>query len=136
MAGEWIKFEKSLPVKPEVMKMARILGIDVDAVVGKLMRLWVWTDSMTVDGVVDGVVDADVDAVCGQNGFGHACELVGWLQFHNNTERVIVTNFDRHNGESSKKRALKNNRIERRSEERRVGKECVSQCRSRGCREH
>ena len=40
MAGDWIKIEENTPDKPEVHKMASILGIDPDAVVGKLVRVW------------------------------------------------------------------------------------------------
>ena len=44
MAGDWLKFEKVTMDKPEVFEMAGILGIDPDAVVGKLLRVWSWFD--------------------------------------------------------------------------------------------
>lgn len=108
MAGEWIKVELTTPDKPEVLRMSRILGIDKDAVFGKLIRLWAWFDRNSVDGAVDGVVDGDVDALCYQTGFSAALVSVGWLHFDCNAERVSIPRFDRHNGESAKKRALKN----------------------------
>lgn len=48
----WIKVEMTTPDKIEVLSMARLLKIrDWDAVVGKLIRLWVlWADLHTVDG--------------------------------------------------------------------------------------
>jgi len=110
MAGEWLKIEISTPDKPEVLRMSRILNIDRDAVFGKLLRLWAWFDKNSVDGVVDGVVDADIDNICKQDGFAAACQSVGWLLIDKGSERISIPNFDRHNGESAKKRALKNER--------------------------
>ena len=90
--------------------MARLLSIDKDAVFGKLIRFWAWIDKNSVDGVVDGVVDADVDKLCFQNGFAHALAQVGWIHIDAVTERLTIPKFDRHNGESAKKRALKSER--------------------------
>jgi len=39
MAGDWIKLEHTTPDKPEVFAMADTLGIDPDAVTGKLCRV-------------------------------------------------------------------------------------------------
>jgi hypothetical protein len=110
MAGEWIKVEVSLSGKPEVMRLARILGIDADEVVGKLIRLWAWFDKNSVDGVVDGVVDADIDVICYRKGFAASLVSVGWLSVDLVQERISIPLFERHNGESAKKRALKNER--------------------------
>lgn len=113
MAGEWIKVELSTADKPEILRMARLLSIDKDAVFGKLIRLWAWFDKNSVDGVVDGVVDADVDSLCHQKGFTVALVSVGWLVVDKDAERVTIPKFDRHNGESAKKRILKNERQSR-----------------------
>ena len=110
MAGEWIKIEGGTADKPEVLKMSRILGIDRDSVFGKLTRLWIWFDVNSVDGVVDGVVDTDIDRICYCDGFADACCKVGWLKCDNENEQVALPNFDRHNGETAKRRALKNKR--------------------------
>lgn len=110
MAGEWIKVEVATADKPEVLRIARILKIDQDAAFGKLIRLWSWMDANSVDGVVDGVVDADVDRLCHCTGFTEACVSVGWLYYDAEAERMTLPNFDRHNGETAKKRASKNRR--------------------------
>lgn len=47
MAGDWIKFELTTLDKPEVCQLADLAGIDPDAVVGKLMRVWGWFDQQT-----------------------------------------------------------------------------------------
>lgn len=112
--GEWIKVEKVTADKPEVLRMARALKMDRDAVLGKLLRIWVWFDSNSVDGVVDGAVDADVDGLASHVGFAIAMRQVGWLGAADVHDRegagLCLPNFVRHNGESSKKRALKTQR--------------------------
>ena len=110
MAGEWIKLERGTAEKPEIMKLARELKIDRDLVLGKLVRLWCWFDANSVDGRVDGVASTDVDALVTLPGFAAALKNVGWLDFDDEAEIVSVPNFSRHNGESAKKRALKNAR--------------------------
>lgn len=110
MAGEWIKLEATTLDKPEVLRIARILKIDRDAALGKVVRLWSWFDANSVDGVVDGVVDADVDRMCFCPGFASACVAVGWLVVDEASERITLPNFERHNGETAKQRALKNRR--------------------------
>lgn len=110
MSGEWIKVELSLPQKPEVIRIGRALGIPSEAVCGWLIKFWGWIGANSVDGVVDGVVDADVDMVMGLPGFSAAMVSVKWLKFDVDGKRLLVPNFERHNGESAKKRALKSSR--------------------------
>jgi DNA replication protein DnaT len=110
MAGEWLKLELNTADKPEVLKMARILKIDKDAVLGKLVRVWAWFDKNTVDGVVDGVVDEDLDDIALQVGFCNAMATVGWLEYDNEAQYIKLPKFDRHNGQTAKNRALKNER--------------------------
>jgi hypothetical protein len=113
LAGEWIKVEIGLPEKPEVMRLARILNISRPQVVGEVFKFWVWADKNTVDGVVDGVEASDIDDVMSVPGFAQALSDVGWLTIDAQKRRVVIPNFERHNGESAKKRALKNERQSR-----------------------
>lgn len=110
MAGEWIKLESSTPNKPEILRMARILKCDRDLVLGKLLRIWAWFDANSVDGRVDGVVSTDVDALVECPGFASAMCTVEWLEVDEGDETLTLPNFGRHNGETAKKRALKNKR--------------------------
>jgi hypothetical protein len=110
VAGEWIKVEKATPDKPEVLRMARLLELDRDLVLGKIVRFWSWADANSVDGVVDGVVSTDVDAVVDLPGFANALKVVGWLEFDDAAQKIALPKFGRHNGESAKKRALKTER--------------------------
>lgn len=110
MAGEWLKVDKATPDKPEVMRMARMLRLDRDTVFGKLFRVWAWFDLQSVDGRVDGCVSTDIDTLVDADGFASAMKAVGWLDYNDTSEVLILPNFDRHNGETAKKRALKNRR--------------------------
>jgi len=110
MAGDWIKVENSTPNKPEILRIARMLGITKDDAFGKSMRFWIWLDANCVDGVVDGVVSTDVDAIVECDGFSDALTKVRWLSINENDETLVITNFKNHNGETAKKRASKNKR--------------------------
>ena len=99
MADFWIKIEKSTPDKPEIFEIAEILDIDPDAVLGKLIRVWAWLDSNSSDGHIKTVTKKLLDRVTTCEGFSDAMQSVGWLDDNS------VPNFDRHLGESAKKRA-------------------------------
>lgn len=104
VAGEWLKFEKATPDKPEVFAIATHLDIDPDAVVGKLIRVWSWFDTHTMDGNAVSVTSALLDRVAGVTGFVRAMERVGWICV--TPDGVSLPNFDRHTGETAKGRAL------------------------------
>ena len=110
MAGDWIKVQHVTPDKPEVWQIADRLGIDPDAVVGKLIRVWIWADQQTTGGTCNApsVTKALLDRVAGVTQFCAAMIDAGWLE---ETETGIeFRNFDRHNGTSAKKRAQGSNR--------------------------
>lgn len=111
MAFAWIKIEDSTPDKPEVWKMAERLAIDADAVLGKLVRIWIWADQQTLDGNAASVTRALLDRCAGVTGFADAMIAVGWLQATEGGVRFL--HFERHNGETAKKRALTRRRVER-----------------------
>ena len=114
MAGDWIKLENVTPDKPEVIAIADILGIDQDAVLGKLVRLWIWADEQTFDGNAGGngvsVTNTFINRRVFLNGFAEAMEKVDWIT-SNSDGSVTFPNFNRHNGETAKKRALTAKRV-------------------------
>jgi hypothetical protein len=111
MAGDWIKMRTDLGSDPAVIRIRRATGVDADAVVGKLHRLWSWSDAHTADGYAAGL-DADwVDELAGCPGFAAAMEEAGWLEVDANGVRFV--NFERHNGQTAKVRALRKTRMER-----------------------
>ena len=109
MAGDWMKVEKVTPDKPEIYAMADILDIDPDAVFGKCFRIWSWFDDHTEKGNAPSVTFALLDRKSSVTGFGKAMEQVGWLT--NTDEGLNVPNFDRHCGETAKRRGLTAKRV-------------------------
>src|SRR5512135_997166 len=110
MAGDWIKVEKCSPNKPEVMRLARLWGVPLDQALGALVRFWVWIDDASVDGVVDGVASHEIDDMMRMNGFAQGLAAVNWLEIDDAKPAIRIPNFDAHNSETSKKRALRNAR--------------------------
>ncbi len=111
MAGDWIKLQKDTPDKPEVLAIASRLDLDPDAVVGKLVRIWSWFDTHTVNGNAASVTFSYIDRLTGVTGFAEQVALVGWLC--QNGHELSLPNFEFHNGETAKTRALGKNRTEK-----------------------
>ena len=109
MAGNWIKFDTSTSDKPEVWAIAESLGIDPDAVVGKLLRVWAWFDDQTEKGNAPIVTRALLDRKVGVTGFVTAMVAAGWMV---ETDGLLtLPNFDRHNGQTAKNRVLTAKRV-------------------------
>lgn len=111
MAGDWIKVQTCTPDKPEVHMIAEKLGIDPDAVTGKLIRIWCWADQQTIDGNARSVTKTLLDRVAGVTGFAEMLIEVGWLM--PTDVGFAFPNFDRHNGNSAKTRASVAKRVEK-----------------------
>jgi hypothetical protein len=107
----WIKLDHLTPDKPEVIGMAEILGIDQDAVLGKLCRIWIWADQQTIGGSPLRVSEVFLDRVSNSVGFSKAMISVGWLKPFRGL--FGFPNFEYHNGETAKKRAESAKRMER-----------------------
>jgi hypothetical protein len=110
VAGDWIKVEKCSAGKPEVMRLARLWGVPQDQAFGMLVRFWVWIDDACVDGLVDGVASHEIDDMMRFPGFAQGLVAVKWLEIDDKQPSTRIPNFDKHNAETSKKRALRNER--------------------------
>ncbi|EFC6810691.1 hypothetical protein FD677_07870 [Escherichia coli] len=123
MASNWIKLEVITPDKPEIFRLAEILNIDPDAALGKVIRFWAWADQQMIDGNADcnarGVTKGAIDRITFMAGFADALIQVGWLV--ENDGGLSLPNFERHNGKSSKKRAVTNERVTKIRELKRKG---------------
>ena len=108
MAGDWIKFECATLDKPEVHVIAAILNIDPDAVVGKLLRIWTWFDAHSQNGDAPETLRCLLERLVNEEGFIDAMQQCGWIEIKKG--RMYLPNFTRHNGQSAKKRVLKNER--------------------------
>lgn len=104
MAGDWIKVEHALPTKGEISRMAEILKRPENEIVGALVRLWVWADANTVDGHGIIVTAATLNKRADCDGLANAMREVGWLEGRD--AALSFPNYTRHNGQSSKARAL------------------------------
>lgn len=109
MAGDWIKFEVATSDKPEVWEIASSLDIDPDAVVGKLLRVWSWFDQHTEKGNAPSVTKKLLDRLVGVTGFCDALIESSWMTEEN--REITLPNFDRHNGQTAKRRALTAKRV-------------------------
>lgn len=110
MAGEWLKMEACTPEKSEVLAITARMGWeDADLTVGKLFRIWRWFDQHTTDGNAAGVNTALLDRIIGVTGFCDSMQSVGWLCISD--AGISLPNFDRHNGNTAKNRALTAKRV-------------------------
>lgn len=109
MSGDWAKVELNTPDKPEIWQIADTLEIDPDAVFGKVFRVWAWFDEHTEDGNAPSVTKRLLDRQVGVTGFCDSMLQAGWMS---EKEGVIsLPNFDKHNGNTAKKRANTNRRV-------------------------
>jgi len=105
----WIKLETHTFDKVEVFSMAQELGIDPDSVVGKCCRVWAWFDANTTNGITKSVTTALLDRYCGVTGFSQAMVNVGWMVIEDGD--LFLPNYDRHNSQTAKDRALNAKRV-------------------------
>jgi hypothetical protein len=111
MSTPWIKIEHTTPDKPEVIRMAAILKLDQDAVVGKLLRVWIWADANTVPGERVPATEMFLDRHTQCKKFAAAMREVGWLAGTDGALQFPA--FEAHNGNSAKARAVTARRVEK-----------------------
>lgn len=112
MAGDWIKMRCNLDTDPAVFQIAAQLGLDELSVVGRLWKVWSWADQHVSDCHAIGVTDVTLDRISGTPGFADAMRRVGWIE--GDPDAPALPKFDRHNGQSAKRRALATERQARR----------------------
>jgi hypothetical protein len=104
MAGSWLKMRHDLIDAPEIRRLARACGVTKDDIYGKLFRLWSWFDRHSRNGHVADETGELVDEIVGLSGFAQALVSVGWLA--EDQGGIVIPNWDRHNSETAKQRAL------------------------------
>ena len=108
MAGDWIPMRVALRETHQVFSISEATGLEVDTVVGKLLRLWGWFDQHTENGNAPvTLVYADRVAECA--GFAQAMQKVGWLTIENGV--MSVTEFDKYFSQGGKRRLLTARRV-------------------------
>lgn len=108
MAGDWIKMRVALAEDPAVIGIAARVGIDEFAVVGRLHALWSWADSQSRDGHASGVTASWINRKLQCDKFAEAMAAVKWLIITDTG--ITFPNFENHNGDTAKSRALGKNR--------------------------
>lgn len=118
MAGDWLAIRLDLYDDPAVVIISSRLGIDPDAVVGKLTRLWSWANKHLKDGIAKGITTNWIDQHVSATGFAAAMIESGWLQERSGC--VHFPKFDVWNSKSAKQRLL----AARRKHKERVSSDC------------
>lgn len=110
MPAEWIKVEHHIHEKTEVAVIAEHTGMDTDMVIGKLIRVWSWASrNCYADGVTGITALRVIREITRCETFDEAMSKAGWLSVKN--DKISFPNFDRHNTQTAKDRALAANRM-------------------------
>jgi DNA replication protein DnaT len=90
------------------------------------MLVWEWAEDVTENGIIEGVTAEDVSFAAGVDGIGEAMTEAGWII--ETGDAVALPNWERHNGEPSKRRAADamRKRVRRREDKLRTGRGHVS----------
>lgn len=99
----WIKVETTTPDKLEIWDIAKHCNCSRDSAFAAFFRFFAWSDGVTADGHIQRLTPEYADEKAGLKGFGNAMSEVGWMVFTPNG--ATVANWDRHNGQSAKRRA-------------------------------
>lgn len=120
--ASWIKVQATLPESPKIFRLARLLGVCRMEALGYAVRWFCWLDTYCAHGATELHAD-EVDALVGREGITAAfCEL-GWAAVDADGY-VLVLEFDKHNGASSKLRAETQCRVAAHRERKKADAEC------------
>ena len=107
----WIKVEHRTPDKAKVGRLAELLGIERDADLGTLVRLWVWADQHVTGTGYTGATEAEIDFHARRPGCCSCLRKIGWMK--ETTRGLKFVRFGKHGGQTAKQRALTNARVSR-----------------------
>lgn len=119
MAGDWIKWTKGLTRRREVLGIASRMSVPPAHAAGLCMVFWEWLDDNVTAAQTDengnacvtlGSLQPDfIDSLVCASGFAAALTAEGWLCARSGS--LTVPNYCRHNGQTSKDRALTAERV-------------------------
>lgn len=104
MADDWIKIRIDLADDPNVFILSDTLNLECPTVVGHLVMFWGWIGRHTPDGRAIKLTESVIDRKIAVPGFSAALRKIGWLSGEDMA--LELPNFERHNGDSAKARAL------------------------------
>ncbi len=102
--AHWIKIEVITPDKLEMRRIARLCNCSIADAFLAFFRFYSWADEVTDTGHIPALTAEDIDHYAERPGFGSALADVGWISFSD--AGGTISNWDRHNGESAKKRCI------------------------------
>ena len=106
----WVRIDYSTPDKQEVHRIAEILAVDPNLVMGALLRLWIWADQQIDDGNAVSVTKALADRLGYLPGLANAMEKVGWLE-ETETGGFRLIGITKYIGPGAKRRAQTASRV-------------------------
>jgi hypothetical protein len=104
LADIWIKMRMALQRDPKVLRLAFALKVHRHQVIGALHQVWCTFDEYSIDGKI-AYKPEEMDALLSWKGFTRAMVNIGWIDFKA-PNTLIMHNFEAHNGESARKRAV------------------------------
>lgn len=107
----WIKVRKGLNESPKIVAISRICGCSRERAFDAWFRLYCYFDSNTDDGRIPFLDEKEIDRIASLQGIGHAMQTIGWLEF--DSCGCTICEWDKHNGNSAKKRLLHSERQNR-----------------------
>ena len=102
--SRWLKVGVDTPFKAAITNAARELGCTRGDAFLAWFRLYSWLDEQTADGRLPGIMPEDLDGVAGRQGLAASLARSGWLTFRDGG--CVVVNWDEHNGQNAKRRAM------------------------------
>lgn len=105
----WIKLQTSLPKSAKLLVLAEVLRVKRAEALGLAMEWFCWLDEQCTDGST-GMTPRMVNEVIGHKRFVDGLVAIGWAELDADG-RVCVVDFDAHNGQSAKARAMTARRI-------------------------
>lgn len=134
----WVKINTALPRSPKVMLLASLMGVSRHEALGLAVDWLCWLDSVTTDGSTgltadlidmlfhpESVSQNFVTDVTACHKMSQTLVTIGWLEAGENGQLHAV-DFEKHNGDSAKKRAEAAER-QRKSRARRSSQENVTE---------
>jgi len=118
----WIKVDEFTFQKPEILNMSMTLGLPETQIFGAVVLFWQWADKLTEDGMIKSATLQHIDRNTRIDGLGEALQGVGWVKV--TKDGLRIPNFDRHNGQSAKKRAMTAERVKKHREKPPVKRKC------------
>lgn len=101
--ASWVKIVNTLPRSRSIYALMRKLRCKRQAALGLAVDWLCWLDVNSTNGET-GMLDDEISDVLGWQGAAEALSAIGWVS-HDEQGYVVALDFEKHNGETAKKRA-------------------------------